>query len=213
MKSPSPSPSLIRLLLADDHYVVRIGLKTVLELEPDLRVVVEAANRKETLARFRQHRPDVALIDLRMPGGGLETLRELRREFLTARLLVLTTSELEEDIHRAMDAGASGYAPKTIVPNELIAAIRTVHAGGRFLPPALAQILNCRSATPELSQREQAVLALLAKGLTNKEIATLLGISVSYAKVHVAHLLEKLAVGDRTEAATAAFQRGLLGNE
>ena len=203
----------IRILLADDHHMVRMGLKTILHLEPDLRVVAEAATAPATIAAHAAARPDVTLLDLRMPGGGIPALRQIRAQTPQARVLIITTSELEEDIHRALTAGASGYILKSVLPAELATAIRAIHAGGTWIPDAIARKLADRAASPDLSPREREVLHLLVKGLTNPEIATALGISLSTAKAHVASILEKLGVAARSEAAAEAYRRGLLDAE
>lgn len=205
--------TLIRILLADDHHMVRMGLKTILHLEPDLRVVAEAATAAETIAAHADARPDVTLLDLRMPGGGIEALRQIRAQTPQARVLIITTSELEEDIHRALTAGANGYILKSVLPAELATAIRAIHAGGTWIPDAIARKLADRAASPDLSPREREVLHLLVKGLTNPEVATALGISLSTAKAHVASILEKLGVAARSEAAAEAYRRGLLDAE
>ena len=207
------SAAPIRILLADDHHMVRMGLKTILHLEPDLRVVAEAATAAETIAAHATACPDVTLLDLRMPGGGGEALRQIRQHSPQARVLVITTSELEEDIHRMLAAGASGYILKSVLPAELATAIRAVHAGGTWIPEIIARKLADRAASPELSPREREVLLLLVKGLTNPEIAAALGISLGTAKAHVGHILEKLGVAARSEAAAEAYRRGLLCNE
>jgi DNA-binding NarL/FixJ family response regulator len=200
----------IRLLLVDDHQIVRMGLKAVLQFEADMEVVAEAGDVSGALLEFERHAPDVTLLDLRMPGGGLEVLRQLRGRHPEARVLILTTSELEEDVHQTLAAGARGYALKSLSPEQLAEAVRRVHAGALWIPPDIARIQAAREASPELSAREREVLHLLVKGLTNPEIAGALGLSRSTIKVHVAHILEKLGVADRTEAAAEVFRRGIL---
>lgn len=200
----------IKILLADDHAIVRMGLKAVFDLEPDLQVVAESATSDETVAAFLKFRPDVTLLDLRMPGTGVEALRRIRQLARDARVLILTTSDVEEDIHRALAAGANGYALKSIAPEQLAEAIRVVHAGGRWVPEEIARKLADRSSTMQLSPREAEVLQLLIKGLTNPEIANVLQISFGTAKAHVRAILAKLQVADRTEAAAEAYRRGLV---
>jgi DNA-binding NarL/FixJ family response regulator len=200
----------IRILLADDHRIVRMGLRTVLALEPDLEVVGEAASAEEAVAEWRRIRPDVAVLDLRMPGGGIEALNRILSQHPTARILVLTTSELEEDIHRALRGGARGYALKSIAPEELAEAIRTIHRGEIWIPDEIARALSDRDSCAELSPRELEVLRLLIKGLTNPDICQLLGISLGTVKAHIRNILAKLQVGDRTEAAAEAYRRGLV---
>ncbi len=200
----------IRLLLVDDHQIVRLGLKAVLQFEPDMEVVAEAGDASTAQLEFDRAKPDVTLLDLRMPGGGLETLRQLRSLNPEARILILSTSEREEDIHQALAGGARGYALKSLPPEQLAEAVRRVHAGELWIPADIARIQAAREASPELSPREVEVLQLLVKGLTNPEIAEALSLSRSTIKVHVAHILEKLGVADRTEAAAEAFRRGIL---
>lgn len=200
----------IRLLLADDHAIVRMGLRTVFELEGDLEVIAEAATADEAVATHASARPDVTLLDLRMPGGGLEALRRILGHSPRSRVLVVTSSDLEEDIHRALAAGASGYVLKSIAPEELANAIRGVHAGARWVPAEVARKLADRAATPDLSPREMEVLHLVVKGLTNPEIAEALDISLGTAKAHLRAILAKLQVADRTEAASEALRRGLI---
>ncbi len=200
----------IRILIADDHHIVRMGLRTVLRLERDLDVIAEASNADETLSAWKLHRPDITLLDLRMPGGGHTALAAIRRESPSARILVLTTSELEQDIHKALALGANGYALKSIPPEELAHAIRTIHHGGRWLPDDIARTLAERHSTPELTTREIEVLQLLTKGLTNPDICRTLSISLGTAKAHIRSILAKLHVADRTEATAEALRRGLV---
>ena len=200
----------LRLLLADDHTIVRMGLKAVFELDPRLLVVGEAATAQETVAAHTALRPDVTLLDLRMPGGGIEALKSILATHAGARVLILTTSNLEEDVHRALRAGASGYALKTTEPEHLAEAILAVHAGARWLPEELARTLADRQSGRELSLRETEVLRLVVKGLTNPEISGALHISMGTTKAHLRSIFEKLQVSDRTEAASEAHRRGLL---
>ena len=200
----------IRILLVDDHQIVRMGLRTVFSLEPDLEVIGEASFAEEAVEAYGKLRPDVTLLDLRMPGGGLSALKRIRERDKAARVLILTTSELEEDIYVALEAGAAGYVLKAIPPEELAEAIRAVHAGESWVPEEVARKVAGRQASPDLSPREAEVLHLMVKGLTNPEIGAILLISRSTIKVHVTHILEKLGVADRTEAAAEAVRRGLL---
>jgi DNA-binding NarL/FixJ family response regulator len=200
----------IRILIADDHRIVRMGLKTVFSLEPDLEVIGEAGTAEETLAAWESLRPDVTLLDLRMPGNGLEVLRQLRAKEPRARVLVLTTSEMEEDIHRALRSGARGYVLKGIAPEELAEAIRSIHQGGNWIPEDIARTMSAREECADLSPRELEVLRLLIKGLTNPDICALLGISLGTVKIHIRNILAKLQVSDRTEAASEAYRRGLV---
>lgn len=204
-------PKTIRLLVVDDHHVVRSGLAASLGLEEDLQVVGEADSAAAVPALVRKHRPDVILMDLRMPGGsGIEATAALRAEMPDARVLMFTTFDGDEDIYRAMQAGARGYLLKSAPREELLAAIRTVAAGERFLPAALAQRLAGRVAAPDVSERELEVLRLIARGKANKEIAAALGISDETVKRHVSNLFVKMGVADRAQATSEGIRRGLI---
>ncbi len=201
----------IRLLLVDDHAVMRAGLANMLNANPAFRVVAGADDGTAALALFRQHQPDVTLLDVAMPGlNGIECLRLLRAEFPAARVLMLSSSDAEEDIVQALGAGACGYVTKTARPAELTAAILAAHAGQRVVSPAIESRLAERASGTTLTAREIEVLHLLRKGMTNPDIGRLLGITPRTAKAHVAAILEKLEAADRTEAVTRAFERGLL---
>ena len=202
----------IRLLLVDDHSVVRMGLSAVLSLESDLRVVGEAEDGAQALQRFRTERPDVVLMDLRMPGtDGVAALRTLLAENPAARVLMLTTSELDHDLQLAMAAGAAGYLPKSVSRRELVHAIRQVHAGGGvYVPIALQKKLEQLATRKPLSPREHEVLDGMRRGLTNVQIGIALGISEHTAKAHVRAILEKLESGDRAEAVARGFELGML---
>ena len=201
----------IRILGVDDHLVVRMGLVAVLERAPDIRVIGQAEDGAEALELYRQHRPDVTLMDLRLPDAdGAEVTAKLRAEFPDARVLVLSTFDTEEDIHRAMQAGASGYLLKKADRAELLAAIRAVHAGKKHLPAELAELLALRESTAAPTPRQLEVLRLLARGLSNADIARVLGISRDAVKAHLKSLFARLEVSDRTEAVTVAVQRGIL---
>jgi DNA-binding NarL/FixJ family response regulator len=201
----------IRILSAEDHPLIRAGLDAVINAEPDMRMVAEAANGEEALERYREHRPDVVLMDLRMPVmDGLSATRAILREFPDARVVALTTYEGDEDIHRALAAGARGYLLKDMMRSELLDVIRTVHRGQRAIPPAVAARLAEYTPRVELTVRELEVLRLMAKGLSNPELARILGRTENTMKVHVSNILEKLGVSDRTEAVTLAIQRGIL---
>ena len=204
-------PKPITILLVDDHSIIRIGLRGVLDPEPDLAVVAQAEDGAQALELFREHRPDVTLMDLRMPGlDGIETTRRIHASFPQARILMLTTYDGDHDIHRALEAGACGYVLKNVTGDELVRAIRTVHAGQRYLPEAVAARLAEGLARPELTPREVEVLQFVVKGLSNKEIGDRLQISEHTAKTHLKSILSKLGVRDRTEAATSALQRGIV---
>ena len=201
----------IRLLVVDDHFFVRMGLTGSLNAEPDLRVVAEADNGPQALKQFRQHRPDVVLLDGRLPGmSGVETLVALRREFPDSRVLMLSIDEGEEDIYRALQAGAAGYLPKSTQLQELLRAIRAVHAGERYVPATLEARLAERGPGATLTAREREVLELVSKGLSNREIGATLGCSETTAKWHVKNIMQKLDVTDRTEATRVAVERGIL---
>src|SRR3954469_1934396 len=201
----------IRLLIVDDHFVVRIGLTSALNLEPDMRVVAEARNGREAVGLFERHRPDVVVMDYQLPEmNGAEATAEIRRKWPEARVIVLSVDKGEEDVHRAVQAGASGYLPKSAEPRELVEAIRAIHSGGQYFPAAISAALSQRQARGKLSEREQEVLVMIVRGRSNKEIAAALGISENTGKVHTTKLFEKLNVADRLEAATAAIQRGIV---
>jgi DNA-binding NarL/FixJ family response regulator len=198
-------------LVVDDHFFVRMGLTGSLNAESDLRVVAEADNGTVALKLFREHRPDVVLMDGRLPGlSGVETLAALRSEFPAARVLMLSIDEGEEDVYRALQAGAAGYLPKATQLLELLQAIRAVHAGERYLPSALAVRLAERGPGATLTARELEVLELVSKGLSNREIAAALGCSETTAKWHLKNIMSKLDVTDRTEATRVAVERGIL---
>jgi DNA-binding NarL/FixJ family response regulator len=206
-----PAKEKIRLLLVDDHSVVRMGLAAVLGLENDLVVVAEAEDGEEASEAFRNHQPDVTLMDARMPGaGGVAAVRAIRTEFPEARIVMLTTYDLEEVVFAALDAGAAGYLLKSVERDELVAAIRRVAAGERCLPASLARRLAERGSRKHLSPRELEVLDLMRRGLSNRDIGVALGISDHTAKAHVKAILAKLEAGDRAEAVAAGFERGFL---
>jgi DNA-binding NarL/FixJ family response regulator len=201
----------IRLLVVDDHFFVRMGLTSSLNGEADMLVVAEADNGAQAIKLFREHRPDVVLMDGRLPGmSGVETLATIRGEFPGARVLMLSIDEGEEDIHRALQAGATGYLPKATQLRELLQAIRAVHAGESYLPTALAARLAERGSGSSLTTRELEVLEFASKGLTNREIAAALGCSETTAKWHLKNVMQKLDVTDRTEATRVAVERGIL---
>jgi two-component system NarL family response regulator len=201
----------IRVLVVEDHHVVRQGLVALLNVVDGLEVVGEAADGVEAIAQFRKHQPDIALIDLRLPRlTGVEVIERIRMETPHARFIVLTTYDGDEDIYRALQAGARAYLLKGMTSEELIAAIRAVHAGKSQIPPAIAQRLAERMGTEELTPREFDVLEQIVRGLSNKDIATELEISEATVKTHINNLLSKLGVTDRTQAATAALQRGIV---
>jgi two-component system NarL family response regulator len=205
-------PDPIRLLIVDDHKVVRVGLRTMIEAEPDLTVVAEAGDGPGALAAYAAHHPDVTLLDLRLPDvGGAELITRLRALDPAARIIILTSYDGDEDIFRAIEAGARGYLLKGSFPDGLLEqAIRSVHAGQRLIPPEVAQRLAARVAGPALTPREIAVLELVAQGLSNREIGTALSTSAGTVKTHLKHIYDKLGVGDRTAAALLAVERGIV---
>jgi DNA-binding NarL/FixJ family response regulator len=201
----------IRILVADDHYIVRIGLVALVNTEPDMEVVAEAGDGAQALELFAKHTPDLALLDLRMPvKSGVEAAIEIRRQFSGACILMLTAFDGDEDIHKALQAGAQGYVLKSSPGEKLLPALRAVAAGQRWIPNEVANRLASRSAFEQLTPREVQVLNHLAKGLANKEIADVLSISEHTTKDHLKSILAKLRVADRTEAVTAAIQRGII---
>jgi len=191
--------------------MVRMGLSSSLNVEPDIEVVGEAGTGEAALEIYRDVHPTLVMMDLRLPGmGGVECTAAMVREFPDARVLILSTHSGEEDIYRAMKAGAHGYVVKSILREELLRAVRQVHRGGEYLDPIVAAHLAERQARRSLSTREVDVLRLVAKGFGNKEIANRLNIAEVTVKLHVSHVLEKLEAKDRTEAATIALQRGII---
>ena len=198
-------------MIVDDHEVVRAGVAAVLERQPGIAIVAQAADGADAVRLFRTHRPDVTLLDLTMPGmDGLDTLRAIRSEFPQSRVIVLTVRVGDEDVHRALEAGAQGYLLKTASGGELVDTIKAVHAGLRRLSRAVADRLDEYPIASDLTPRELEVLRLLARGLTNKEIGAALSVSETTAKWFVKNILQKLAANDRTEAVTTAFERGIL---
>lgn len=201
----------IRVLIADDHPVVRAGLTSMLGTQTELEIVGSAASGEEVLAKLGQAKPDVLLLDLRMHGlSGVETLVAMKRAADETRVIILTSFETDEDIYRAVQAGAQGYLLKDTSLKEMVTAIRTVHAGKRYIPQDIAARLADRMMRTDLTPREIEILKLLSKGPTNKQIGQALGISENTVKNHVNSIIEKLEVSDRTEAATTAIQRGLI---
>jgi two-component system NarL family response regulator len=201
----------IRILVAEDHLVARVGVVTIVNMQPDMTVVAEAANGQQSVEMYRAHLPDVSLLDLRMPGmGGVEAAIAIRSEFPGARMIALTTYGGDEDIRRALAAGVQAYLTKDVLHDELLKAIRAVHSGQTYLPAAVAASLAAQLPRPDLSAREVQVLGLIVRGLANKQIAFTLSIAEHTVKNHVKNILSKLGVQDRTQAATAAIQRGII---
>ncbi|MFL6208505.1 MAG: response regulator [Pyrinomonadaceae bacterium] len=198
-------------MVVDDQAVVRQGFVALINTVPDMAVVVEATTGQQAIELYRVHRPDVTLMDLRMPGtSGVEAITIIRREFPAARIIVLTTYDGDEDIYRSLQAGAQGYLLKDVFFEDLEAAIRAVHAGQRRIPAAIAERLAGRMGGSELTGRELEVLSEIVRGLSNREIAAALKISEATVKSHINNILSKLGVSDRTQAATTALQRGIV---
>jgi DNA-binding NarL/FixJ family response regulator len=201
----------IWVLVADDHPVVRTGLAGVISQQPELELVAEAEDGRQAVARFREHRPDVVLMDLRMPGmDGVAAIHAIRAEFPDARILALTTYEGDVDIHRALEAGARGYLIKDMLLSDVLGAIRAVHRGERVIPLAVAARLAEFTPRTDLTEREVEVLQLVAKGLSNRDVAGVIGRTDETVKVHLKNIFAKLGVADRTEAVTLALSRGIL---
>ncbi len=209
MKEPIRAP--IRVLVVEDHNVVRQGVVALLRVVEGLEVVGEAADGVEAVTQFRKQHPDVTLIDLRMPGmSGVDVIHRVRAEAPQARFIVLTTYDGDEDIYRALKAGAKAYLLKGMTSEDLISTIRTVHEGKSHIPAAIAEKLAERMGAEELTPREFDVLEQIVRGKSNKEIAAELDVSEATVKTHINSLLGKLGVTDRTQAATAAIQRGIV---
>jgi DNA-binding NarL/FixJ family response regulator len=201
----------IRILLADDHPSLRDGLSSILNGQPDLKVVGEAGTGRQTVEQFKLTKPDVLIVDLRMPDGdGIQAIKELVAIDPAVKTLVLTTYDNEEDIFSALEAGARGYILKDTTREEIIEAVRQIHAGKRYLPAAIAARLADRMIRPVLTPRELDVLRLVSRGRTNKEIAAAMFVSEETIKTHMKGLFQKLGVHDRAEAIGIALQRGLL---
>jgi DNA-binding NarL/FixJ family response regulator len=201
----------IRIMVVDDHPLLRLGLKAVIGTEPDMEVVAEAADGVEAVAQYSAHRPDVVLMDLRMPKmDGAAAIEAIRKGDRDARIVALTTYDGDADIHRALTAGAVGYLIKDMIGTEVSAAIRSAAAGRRVIPPAVAGRLAEFTPRLDLTPREVEVLRFAAKGLRNKDIARVIGRTEATVKVHLKNIMAKLGVEDRTEAVTLAYQRGII---
>lgn len=204
-------PDKIRILIADDHYIVRMGLVALVNTEPDMEVVAEAADGAQALELYAKHIPDLALLDMHMPiKNGIQATIEIRSKFPSARVLILSAFDGDEQIYKALQAGAQGYVFKNSSGEKLIPALRAVVAGQRWIPKEVASRLATRKSFEELTPREVQILNELAKGLANKEIADILNISEHTVKDHLKNILAKLRVADRTEAVTTAIQRGII---
>lgn len=203
--------NLIRILTVDDHPLLRKGIASMVNAEPDLKLVAEASNGREALDAFRAERPDVTLMDLQMPDmDGVDTIRAIRTEFPDARIIVLTTYSGDTQVLRALKAGARGYILKGHVPKELLDTIRAVHAGQKRIPPEIAAQLADHAADDSLTEREIDVLKLIAAGNSNKLIADQLSIGEATVKSHVTNILSKLSANDRAHAVTIGLKRGII---
>ena len=201
----------IRVLIVDDHSIVRQGLATIIDRDPEMMTVAQAEDGRQAIDLFREHQPDVTLMDLRMPQmAGVEAISTICAEFKTARIMVLTTYNSDEDIYRGLKAGAQGYLLKDAKPNELLNAIRTIDRGEQYIPQDVGAKLVQRMSNPELSERELEVLRLMARGMNNLDTATALNIGESTVKSHINRILSKLGVNDRTQAVIVAVRRGIV---
>jgi DNA-binding NarL/FixJ family response regulator len=205
------APNLIRILSVEDHPVFREGLSTIIASQPDMVLVAQASNAAEAMAEFRHHRPDITLMDLRLPGtNGTDALIAIRGESPQARIIILTTSDSDGEIQRALRAGASAYILKSMPKKELLGVIRSVHAGKRHVPPEVAARLAEHLGDDDLTTRELDVLRLIRDGYRNKQIADALTIAETTVNFHIKNLVSKLRANDRTHAVTIAIRRGLL---
>ena len=200
-----------RILVVDDHFMVRMGLSSSLNAEDDMEVVAEAGSGEDAVGAYRKHHPNLVLMDVRLPKmSGAEAVAAITREFPDAYVLMLSTHSGEEEIYRSLQAGARGYILKSAMREDLLHAIRQVREGKRYLDPVVGPLLAEHLTHRPLTSREVEVLKMVAKGMGNKEIASVLNIAEVTVKLHVSHVLEKLNVKDRTEAATAALKRGII---
>ena len=201
----------IRVFSVDDHPLLREGIAAIINSQPDMVMVAQAANAQDALQQFRKHKPDVTLMDLRLPDqNGIETMMAIRAEFHDARVIMLTTFEGDVDIKRALEAGARGYVLKSMPPKELVEVIRQVHAGKKRIPPQLAAQLAEHMSDEALTEREVEVLGQIAGGNRNRDIAERLFITEETVKVHIKHIMEKLGASDRTQAVAIGVRRGII---
>ena len=201
----------IRILCVDDHPLLREGLAAIINGQADMQLVSQASSGNDAVRQFREHRPDVTLMDLRLPDiSGIDAMMAIRAEFPEARVIIVTTFEGDAEIHRALEAGARGYLLKNMPPNDLVQAIRSVHAGKKRIPPEVASQLAEHVADDNLTAREIDVLKQVAGGNRNREIGELLRISEETVKVHIKHIMDKLGAKDRTQAITIAVRRGII---
>lgn len=206
--------SPIRLLCVDDHRLVRKGVARLIDLEPDMKVIAEASNGVEAVAQFKRYAPDVTLMDLELPRmDGIEAIAAIRKEQPEARIIVLTMYQGDEDIHRAIQAGAAAYLLKDTVPEVLVKVIRDVHGGRRVFPPQIVAAIERRAGQPALTSRELEVLELLAAGKRTKEIAVTLGVTMDTANAHIKNIYSKFALHGRTAVVTEAIRRGFIRRE
>lgn len=201
----------IRVLSVDDHPLVREGIAAMINDQPDMQMVAQSSSGKEGIQSFREHKPDIVLMDMRLPDmSGIDAMITIRSEFRDARVIVLTSSEGDAEMRRALDGGARGYMLKSMPPKELLEAIRKVHAGKKAIPPEIAERLANHYGDETLSDREIEILQQVAEGNRNKDIADKLFISEGTVKVHLKHIMGKLGANDRTQAITIAVRRGII---
>lgn len=211
VENGAEQPAKIRVLVVDDHPIMRVGIAAIIEATPDMTTVAQAGSGEEAIEIFEKHLPDITLMDLRLPGiSGVDAIRILMSKHPNAKFVVLTTYEGDEDIHQALAAGARSYIVKGMPHEALVSALRRVQSGGRFLPQPVSRALHSRIPNSDLSLREREVLELIVRGRSNKEIANDLGITESTVKCHVSVILMRLNVSDRTQAVVTALQRGLV---
>jgi len=211
MQRTSREGGKIRILVVDDHPIMRFGIAAIINSTPDMETVAQAGSGEDAIELYEEYLPDITLMDLQLPGmSGVDAIRAIMSRHPDARFVVLTTYEGDEDIHQALEAGARSYIIKGMPQVALVSALRRVRTGGRFLPSPVSRALSSRTPNSDLSSREREVLKLIVKGRNNKDIAIELGITEATVKCHVGVILSRLNVSDRTQAAVAALQRGLV---